>query len=335
MKCLIYFLLLMSFLQSFSQETVERYVREGIGYHDSGDFQSAIEAYQHALYLNPNSSLANYEIAMTFSAMNEHDSAMKYTDKVLELDDGNLLPAYIIKGNTLDMLGEPQLAIEVYETALKKIGGHYMLYYNMGFTHYSIQNLDKVKEALVSGIISNPAHTSSHLLLGKLMHEIDQPVQSLLSLYYFLLIEPNSGRSPEAYQLIKAQLTGNAENEGNQINLYIPDTGDKKDDFSPAVLMLSMLGDMNLSEENQGKAPEEKFVSNTESFFKILGELRKKKNKGLWWEFYVPFFYELAKSDHLETYCYYISQSDNQNAVTWLDENLDKINALDGWLRRE
>ncbi len=319
---------------AYSQETVEQYVQEGIAYHDAGDYQSAIEAYQHALYLNPNSSLANYEIAMTFSALSEHDSAMKYVNRVIELDDGNLLPAFIIKGNTQDALGDPKAALKTYEDALKKLGGHFMLYYNMGLTHYTLGNHDEAMNALVTGISSNGSHSSSHLLLGKLMFEMNQPVKSLLSLYYFLLMEPNSARSPEAYRLILAQLTGNAKKEGNSINIMIPTSGEKNnDDFSPATLMLSMFGALNLSDENKDQTPEEKFISNTESFFKILGELKKKKNKGLWWEFYVPFFYDLAKSKHLDTYCYYISQSGNQNAVTWLDENVGRIKELDEWLR--
>ncbi|CAM9930794.1 unnamed protein product, partial [Chrysoparadoxa australica] len=173
MKHLLTCFLLIYMSLAFGQETVEQYVREGIGYHDAGDFQSAIEAYQHALYLNPNSSLANYEIAMTFSAMNAHDSAMKYTNKVLELDDGSLLPAYIIKGNTLDATGHPDEALEVYETALKNIGENYLLHYNMGLTQYKVKRYADAQNSLITAILINSGHTSSHLILGNLMQELN------------------------------------------------------------------------------------------------------------------------------------------------------------------
>ena len=56
------------------------------------------------------------------------------------------------------------------------------------------------------------------------------------------------------------------------------------------------------------------FVKNTDSFFNVLGELKKKNNKGIWWEFYVPFFYDIASSPHLEAYCNYISASSKESA---------------------
>jgi hypothetical protein len=109
---------------------------------------------------------------------------------------------------------------------------------------------------------------------------------------------------------------------------------DKKNDFGSAEMMISMLAASNALEENEGKTQEELFVSNTESFFKILGELKKKKNKGLWWEYYIPFFYELAKTKQLETYCYYIIQSNNNNAVEWLSSNGKRIDELNEWLSK-
>lgn len=333
MKAPITVLLTLITIALVAQSTVEKYVREGVQYHDAGDYRSALEAYQHALYLNPKSSLANYEIAMTYSVLNEHDSALKYTDIVIGLNESSLIPAYIVKGNSLDALGKPEEAISTYKKALRRVGKHYLLYYNMGLTYFTLKDHESAKEALIDGIRNNPTHNSSHLLLGQLMYIMDQPVQSLLALYYFLLMEPNSNRSPGAYQLVTSQLTGNAEREGNNINVIVPVTNDKKEDFSAAAMMLSMFGALNLSDENKDQTPEEQFISNTRSFFKILGELKTKKNKGLWWDFYIPFFYDLALSDHLETYCYYISQSDNQNAITWLDSNIERIQALDQWLR--
>jgi len=335
MKTLITVLLTLLTMAVHSQNTVEQYVREGVQYHDAGDYQSALEAYQHGLYLNSRSSLANYEMAMTYSVMKEYDSALKYADIVIELNDDSMIPAYIVKGNTLDELGNPQQAIKTYKAGLRRVGKHYLLYYNLALTHFALKDYEAAKKALVKGIKNNPMHASSHLLLGQLLFTQDQPVQSMLSLYYFLLIEPNSDRSPGAYQLVTSQLTGSAELDGNNINIMVPleKKNKKQDDFSTVTMMLSIFGAMNLSEENKDQTPEEQLVANTKSLFMTLGELKGKKKRGLWWGFYVPFFFDIAQTDHLETYCYYISQSTNRNALTWLDNNLDRIQALDEWLR--
>ncbi len=97
-------------------------------------------------------------------------------------------------------------------------------------------------------------------------------------------------------------------------------------------MMITMLTASNTLKENEGKSQEELFFSNTESFFNILGELKKKKSEGLWWEFYIPFFYELANTEHLETYCYYISQSSSDLSVNWLASNEKQVEQFNKWL---
>ena len=81
------------------------------------------------------------------------------------------------------------------------------------------------------------------------------------------------------------------------------------------------------------------FIENTTSFFTMLGEIKKdkkaKKSSSVWWSFYVPFFYDLAKSDHMEAYCTYINQSTNEYYDLWLSENKDKLDAFSEWVSPE
>lgn len=88
-------------------------------------------------------------------------------------------------------------------------------------------------------------------------------------------------------------------------------------------------------EENKDKSEEQLFIENTTSFFKILGELKDKKKMGFWWDFYVPFFYDLANSDHMDTFCYYITQSSRESSGDWLQKNDPKIMMFDQWLKNK
>ena len=54
----------------------------------------------------------------------------------------------------------------------------------------------------------------------------------------------------------------------------------------------------------------------------------------IWWNFYIPFFYDLAQSDHVETYCYYIIQNMNENAKKWLEQNEDRLSSFGTWLEK-
>ena len=319
---------------AFCQETVNQLVEEGIRYHDAGEYESAVKRYQQALTLDERSSLAHYEIAMTYLYSQQYKEALHHADQVIVLNDQYLPPAYMVKGNCLDAMGKSKKAIKVYQKGIKEVGGHYLLYYNLGLTYYKTNKLDKAKEALTNAIGDNANHSSSHLLLGSIMAEEGNTVQSLLSLYYFLLLEPNSSRSSEAYRLLRKQFDGNVErNSATEITIMLDAASLKKsNEFSAADMMISMLAASNTLEKNQGKSEEVLFFENTESFFKILGEMQKDQHEGIWWNFYIPFFYRLALSPHLDTYCYYIAQSDDEKAAIWLDQHRERMAALQAWL---
>ncbi|MEQ8469842.1 MAG: tetratricopeptide repeat protein [Marinoscillum sp.] len=149
MKPILITLSLLSSITLFSQKLIEKYIDEGIAYHDAGEYELAVEAYQHALYLNDSSSLAHYEIGMTYMYMKEYEKSLKHVNIVIALNDGSLLPAYLTKGNCLDALGRSEEALKSYEFALKNLGEDYLLYYNLALTHYNLGNLDKAEGALI------------------------------------------------------------------------------------------------------------------------------------------------------------------------------------------
>ncbi len=322
---------------TYSQVNVDSLVQVGIQYHDNGQFDQAIETYKIALEIEPNSTMINYEIAMTYMYAKDYKNSIKHSDKVIELNDKYVLQAYITKGSCLDYLGKTKESIKLFEQGIKKFGDNHLLYYNLGYNYYNLKEYDKAEEALVNAINTKFDHASSHLLLGYLMSDKNQKVQSILCLHYFLFLEPNSARAKIAYNLLQKQFGGNVEKDKDkpdQINIYL-DPNQSETEFGAAELMISMLEASKSLEENEGKSDDDMFIENTTSFFKILGELKKKKNTGLWWDFYIPLFYVIAKSEHIDTYCYYISQSSNASAVKWLRENDYKISDFNKWLSEQ
>jgi tetratricopeptide (TPR) repeat protein len=318
----------------YGQNVLENLVKIGIDFHEKGEYQSAIEIYQKALVVDPNSALANYEIAMTYMHTRDYESCVKHSDQVINLDGEYVLPAYVTKASCLDYLGRTDESISLFKTGLRKFGDHYLLYYNLGFDYYKINEIKEAEEAFINAIHSNTGHASSHLLLGYLMNDLHNRAQSLMCLYYFLLLEPASARAKEAYELLlnqySAQVARDKDNPDQIKILLDPDT-DRE--FGTANMMISMLEVSRTTELNEGKSEEDLFIENTQSFFTILGELKKKKNRGLWWEFYIPFFYEIANSDHVDSYCYYISQASSEISQKWIESHAEKLNQFINWLQ--
>lgn len=319
-----------------AQSTVIDLVKEGIQYHDSGNYDKAIKTYEKALKMEPKSTLVNYEISMSYFAKGDYKEAINYSDAVLNQKKEYMLEAYVNKGSALDLLGKTKEAIKLFEKAIKETKGSYLLYYNLSLTYYKLGEFDKAEENAINAILDNPNHSSSHLVLASINDQRGNKVQALLASYYFLFLEPNSKRSPSAYNILQKNFAGNVSKDPtkpNTINITLDSNGDEQ--FRAVELMIAMLEASKSIEENKGKSEDELFIENTESFFKVLGELKKDKNKEIWWTFYTTFYYKLTQSEHLETYCKYITQCKNENSRTWVNANEEKIAAFDKWLKNE
>lgn len=319
---------------SFGQSTIDSLVQIGKEYHEHGYYEDAIKKYQEALAIDPTSALVHYEASVSYLSAKDYDNAIKYSSKAIDLDDQYALQVYVVKGSALGYQGKTKKSIKLFKKGIRKFGNHYFFYYNLGYNYYHLKHYQKAEEALVKSININPHHASSHLLLGYVMHDLHKTTQSLLSLHYFLLLEPDSERAETAYHLLMQQFGGYVRkdvSEPNQINISLNANMDSE--FGAAEMMVSMLEASKSLEENTGKSESELFIKNTESFFKILGELKKKDNNGFHWEYYVPFFYDIVQSGHLDTYCYYIRQASSEEGVRWLQDNIEKVEQFDKWLK--
>ena len=334
------FLLSISFLfvsfSFFAQNSIEAYVKEGILYHDNGNYDKAISTYTKALEFYPKSTLLNYEISLSYFTKGDYKEAIKHADMILKQKGNHMMQAYLTKGSALDMLGKTKESIKLFEKALKGKDKHFLLYYNLGLNYFKINKLDEAEENVIKAIEQNSNHTSSHLMLANIHSQKGNSVQTLLAAHYFLFLEPNTKRSEEAFQLLNDAFGGNVskdKDKANTINIVLSANNDGQ--FGAAELMIGMLEASKSLEENEGKTADEMFIKNTDSFFTILGELKKKKNREIWWTFYTTFFYDLAKSDHMEAYCKYITQSGNENSKKWLMVNDKKLTDFGDWLENK
>jgi len=337
MKFLVtsYFLFIFSFTLN-AQNKVEKLVQKGIEYHDNGEYKKAIDTYKEALIFDPKSTLINYEMALTYMNMGDYEKSIEHADIVLKQNEQNMIEAYVVKGSALDVMGKTKQSIKVFEKAIKKTEGHYLIYYNLAINYFNMNEIEKAEENIFNALLLNPEHPSSHLMLAKIHDTKKNAVKSILASHFFLFLEPNTKRSIEGNELLQNNFGGNVttdEEEPNTINILLS-LNDTKE-FGAAELMVSMLSASNKLEKNRDKTEDELFVENTASFFKMLGELNKEKEDNFWWNFYIPFFYDLANSAHLETYCKYITQSVNSNSEDWLSENPSKLDELEQWLMEE
>lgn len=317
-------------------ESVRELVEQGVALHDQGKYAEAIKKYQAALVIEPGSTLANYEIAFSYFLAGSYDSAITYSGRVLELNGGSQHEAYLVLGSSLDLAGKPAKAIATYEEGIKKYPGSNLLHYNLALTCFNQKDYKKAEQEAILAIQARPRHGSSHLVLAATMKQTGQRVKSLMALYYFLLLEPNSRRSATNLESLMAQLKQGVEKKDDKnisINLFMDDA--KKDDpFAPAEMMISLLAASSYTEKNKDKSDAVMFAEMNVPIFSALTGL-KKDVRGFWSDVYLAMIEDLVSAGHTETYSYYISQSSGSEEVTkWLASHNDSVQNLEEWISK-
>lgn len=323
-KIITLFLVFSSFIKDVTaQEAQNNFIIEGIKMYDRGDFEGALEMYKKALVSNPSSVQAQYEIASAYLQLKDYNNAIKYSDKVITANKDYVDQAFILKGTAYDYLQKPLEAANTYKQAIKKFPKNQLLHYNLALTSFNLKDYKMTDEALQRSLRLNPLHANSHFLLGLSMITQGKRVQGILALYNFLLLEPKSKKSVSVLQTLEDEW------KGSSVKTAI---NKETDEFYSAELMLKTLEDTRNNEANKDKPAISFFTENTNTLFTILGESKKDK-KGFWWNFYVDYFYTLAKNNHTEALCHYITQSKDNSYDTWVQdkENLKKMEALSDW----
>ncbi|MDL2255905.1 tetratricopeptide repeat protein [Parabacteroides sp. OttesenSCG-928-G06] len=335
-KFLLLFLFVLSLTSLRGQEVSEKemvidsLVSLGIAYHDAGEYKKAIRLYEEALKIDPESEVIQYEIAISLVETGDYYGAIELCDRLIERDDKFALLAYNTKGSCLNYLGKTDEAIDNYLEGISKSDEFYLLYYNLGLAYHTKGELALAEEAFLQTIGLNPQYGNAHLNLARTMIRMNRRVESLLALYYYLLIEPVSENTEWAYNNLTLLLNLNTLPEG------VEDVIDESlSDLETVDVILSRLAIINAREIDTEKTEVEKLIRSTNAFFSSLGDIKKKnKPQGFWWDFYVPFYAHIHSWNYVNVYCHYISRYYFDYSTEWLNQNSVKLKAFSDWLKR-
>lgn len=305
---LLFFITLISC--TLSAQDVEELVQEGIVFHDAGNFDGAIQKYDHALEIDPMSELARYEKANTLISLQKYEEAIEICDALLldGKDEGVLKQAYTLNGNAWDMLGENAKAIDIYKEGIEKFPEDFMLPFNLSITLFQSKDYEGANTYAGLGVQNNVFHPSSHYILTASNYELDLIAKSLMTSYFFLLLEPSGMRTSYAIEILTQSLSGgskvtSSKKDGENIvniNLHV---NENDTSFSTIETTLALM--VALSELDKKKDDIEVYAELTETFFSLIAE-DKEKRDNLYSQFYMPFYTMLDEKKLSQTYAYYI-----------------------------
>lgn len=315
----------------FAQDAaLTKTLEEGKKHSDAGKFAEAASVYKKALSKDKTNETLNNEMALVQLSLKNYSEAIAFSDKVIQANSKLSNQAYATKGTAQGMKGDYEEAILTFKDGINKFPDDFFLYYNLAFTQLNGSQYSHAEASAKKAIMLKSDFPASHLVLGQAMYYQNKRVPSMLALYYFLLLEPNTPRSAQALTLMDQAINLGITKEGDKINVQIPNN--EKDEFGTADVIISLSQANRYDEKNKSKSEQQVFCESTHMLFTTLAENNKGEKKDLWWTFYVPFFSEMQKSDNVDAFCYQAMSTKNNNSVNnWVRDNKSKLDKLKVW----
>ena len=304
-------------------------VNVGIDLHDQGKYDEAIARYQEVLKQNPDNMTALFELAFSQAAKKDYQTSLETAAKGTQYKSDLLPMFYDVMASTLDLMGEPQRAIDTYKRGIELAPDASMLYLNMAVTYQeSLKNNEQSMVWLKKAVAVDPTGPEAQLLLGQGFYSANYRTPALLVFARYLIMEPAGGQSLQAYGLWRAILRGEAAPAAA--------AGPAKTDegeFSALDALIATSHSTFTTEMDRGKKEAEALVDQVNAILTRLAADNPSLDGATFvGRFHVPYFVELKRRNYVEPFVYWVSQRAPVPGVKeWINANEDRIREFLNW----
>jgi tetratricopeptide (TPR) repeat protein len=306
-------------------------IKQGELLQSQSKYDDAIAKFNEVLKTDPENANANYELAYSLYSSKKADAAIPYLEKVIKSTHAGLVvSAYCMLGNIYDDGHQAQKAIDAYNQGIK-IGPDYpQIFYNLGLAYFRNQQFAEAEASAIEAIKHNPKNASSQRLYGLVCFHQNKRANALLAFCSFILLEPNTQRSTEAYNNIQSILKGGVLKDNNGKSVVQVSAQDDKE-TGTLNLGISTVALSGQSKKLEGAALLEYELK---SIFELSGQLAEKKtDKNFFDKFFAAYFSKLAESNNMPAFTHTITLTINkEESAKWGKEHAAEINALAEWI---
>lgn len=356
-KIILYILLNIFVITTLSAQNTkkDKLIAEGIELYDKREYKKAEAKYKEALKINPNSARAKYELALTYLELRKFDDANKLSTEVIKSNENELhVGAYALKSEALAEQKKIDEAIKVLHEGIEHKGNAYLLYFNLALNYYKKRDLDDALENITKAIGLDTHHSGAFLLNAYILNDKEMWVQSILSFQMFLLLEPDSPRSKNAFDeliqtmRIKPATEKPVQRSFVQLQLQrdkpvepskptdVPPLG-KQNGIDQGAVYKAITHAMDSLKQSGVKDDMFKsfMVVNKAIINTVHNESHVASQQGNQvWTLYVPLFSHIVESEHYETYMRYISASYFPESMNWWKEHPEESQNFIKWVEK-
>jgi tetratricopeptide (TPR) repeat protein len=307
-------------------------IKAGVQLNDQGNYAGAIDKYNQALKLDPENVQANYEMAFSLLGSGKGNDGIPYVEKTIKGSTNLSLTAasYDLLGSIYDQDHKSAQAIGAYKKGIEVNPKYQRLHYNLGIAYFRNKQYAEAEASAIEAIKLDPKHASSQRMYALVAFHQNKRVPALMAFCNFLMLEPQTERSAEAFGNIQHILQGGVlKDDRGRTTIQLSPKDDK--DNSTMNLAISMVTIAAQQKKLTGMALLEYQLK---TIFGTAGELSAKKtDKDFFSKFYAGYFYQLSQSTNMPAFTRLISLSANKAANTkWMSDNENLVKELDNWI---
>jgi tetratricopeptide (TPR) repeat protein len=325
---LISFILITIYSHTSAQTpaTADSLVKLAVQLNKQAKYTDAVDKYTQALKIDPDNVYANYGIAYSLLQAGKGDDGIPYLETVVKTSTAVTPWAYDLLGSIYDKDNNTAKAIEAFNAGIKADPKYQRLYYNLSLVYFRTKNYPEAEKTVVQSIKIDPTHANSQRVYALVCFHQNKRTNALLGLCSFILLEPNTPRTKEAYGNIEHILGGGTLKVG-------PGTGTPDIDANTAALNQAISAAVAAAANGKYATPADMLTAQLTGIFNVLGPLADKQNGDvLLRTYYADYFYKLAQSPNMPAFAHLVSNSEPAS-VEWIKNNPQKMTDLDSWVK--
>ncbi|MES2110248.1 MAG: hypothetical protein V4577_15935 [Bacteroidota bacterium] len=280
-------------LSAQNNDDARALIKQGQQLNEQKKYIEAIEKYRQALKLDTGNLFASYQLANSLFLSDKGAEGIPYLKKITQTDNKLTGPAY-------DLLG---------------------------LIYFKNKQYAEAETAAVSAIKTDPKHASTQRMYALVSFHQNKRAQAFLGFCSFILLEPNTARSTEAY--------GNMQHiiQGGDLK---PEPGEMKSHAIEAnVNALNQAITQAVADFSKRRYASAGDLLDAEltAIFTNIGKLAEKQTgKDFFRNYLAAYFYKLAQSPNMAAFARLVSSSTPESAK-WIKDHPQQMADLDNWVK--
>jgi len=268
-------------------------IKEGVKLNEEKKYAEAIGKYRQALKIDTGNMFASYQLAYSLFLSDKGTEGLPYLQKVI--------------------IGDEKLRAAAYDLS--------------GLIYFKNKQYAEAEANAIEAIKLDPKHAGTQRMYALVSFHQDKRAQALLGFCSFILLEPNTARSAEAYSNIQHILqSGNLKPGPGETATHLTDVNANALNQSITEATADFIRKKNDSPGNL-------FTARLTATFVNIGKLAEKQTGNDFFRKYMAaFFYQLAQSPNMPAFARVVSQSTPESAQ-WIKANQQQMADLDAWVK--